>query len=388
MIKRYLAYLFKSTLVITVFALLIMFLIPFIEGLMFLVDDLTYSSSYYAYMISNAWQSAFSMACVLSLFYILNLEDYRYRRQSSDCYYSLPFKPRQLKHLHFSFGIAMTLAIYTLSFWCPTILLSAKVVSAELASINVGLFIADYLISVAYIAAYYALMSFFAHRGNTIRASIIMMLLGNLCLSLVMLSPSVLLLPVQQSSENIAEVVSFFSLQSYSPYMYEQLYPESFAYWSLGLCPSYENGDPMLYLNQIFANGTTSAGFIVHLIVTMGVSGAAGVYHWLSKDPDGSYSGAPGGNGKLPPVIFLVAYAIVNAFPFVLYYAMAGNLTAFFILILVFILEQAALYLLSALYLWSPKLNKWHWICLSVGAAVHLIAFIVGFCLGTSNLIN
>lgn len=326
---------------------------------------------------------------LLAALFALFVESYRFKRIKTDFYYSLPFKPRELRRIRTLAALTIVLIIFTLSYWVPSALYYLRYGLAE-APINTNpdfsvvkermldplWLLYGYLSSLILLSSSFFFCSFFVRLGNSITSSVLLLLGGSITFGAFF--PVIALwvsLPL-----NARVGGSQIDLVPLAFQMYGASAP-GFSYAAFFL-------EPLLYgkdlsagsaHTEIVKNPAYLTCFIISLLVSVGL-GAFGAYTLFWKeDPSGEWSGQPGSHKKWSKIFLFMALATVALMTSLVGRAGSGTISAltfgiYFVLAIFFAAIQYVVYLL---YEKKAALSKTSWIFFGIAQGISLLFFFV-----------
>lgn len=320
------------------------------------------------------------MAFVIFISFKANL--YKYKKNSSDCFYHLPLNRKSIRRHHHLFYMVLILAIFTLSYWISIGLFGIRYVTETAPIYTSGENAVKYVYRFGYYAAAYLPLcvififaylfnSTFIQMGNSFVTSAVFLILGTYVVSIF---PTV-----------ITSLVNKYSSVEFS------LYPNAFiSLLTQGYLPHF----PFTLVDATLGNyivGCDHIDFkdfnlmptILESIMVVIMLGLSIIYNFFVDDPSGEYSGTPGARNKYYSLIIASSFlinAISNASTRLeepaSYYSLIG-------IILNLILTPIVIYLIYVILNKTFKIKKYELFYIIGGFIILLIgvgfAFIPGY---------
>lgn len=190
MTKKYIRYLLKEWLPIIIVGFFLLMTPSLIGSLTTSVQGYYYEESVATNstmlpMLSELITSSTTFAALFAFF----IESYRFKKRNADCFYSLPFKPGQLRRIRTFLALGILLALFTLSFWLPTGIYYIRYNTTDIAFnpeshimkqvlIDPLWLFGGYLVTLVYLSCSLFLSSFLVRLGNSVLSSAILLASG------------------------------------------------------------------------------------------------------------------------------------------------------------------------------------------------------------------
>lgn len=307
---------------------------------------------------------------VFIILFALQLEGYHFKRSQADCYLALPFKPKQLRRIHFLYGLVTLGTIFFIADFFPNLVLLVKywnMPDSIMDGASFGYFIALTLVHLLYFCISYGFYYFFISLGNRAASSISICAVGMGALAGFFPAFGFLLSSASGSAE------SFLMLQSYTGDSSLSLADEILrALMAHGTVTS-------SFTASVFTIPSLTASYYLGLSITLLLSVLSYLFIFLRKDPDGALSGSPKGNVRWAVVFFGLAF-LATAFALSGVFSFIGDSGILFLSPLFLIVLFLAEYVVSLVYLGKAKLNKTFWIMIGASAGILLLSAIIFAC--------
>lgn len=325
------------------------------------------------------------LAALLALF----VESYRFKKIQTDFYYSLPFKPRELRRIRTITALVILLTIFTLSYWLPLAIYYLRYGLAE-APTNTSadmyvikermldplwLFL-GYLSSLIFLSSSFFFSSFFVRLGNSLTSSILLLLGATIAFGAFF--PALTLwisLPINAKVGSSQVDLVPLSFQTYG------LSSPGFIFAAFFLEPIlYGNSMPSGSIHvEIIEKTAYLTSFIIVLLITLGLGALSAYVLFGKEDPSGEWSGQSGSHKKWSNVFLFIALAILGILASLLGGASSGSVNAltFGIYFALAIFLAAIQYVVYLLYEKKAALSKTSWIYFGIAQGLSLLLFFV-----------
>lgn len=392
MTKKYLPTLLKEWIPLIAIAFFLIITPPFIES----ATHNFYEILRYKNYRSVGWEMGFSVlsvvitSTILAALLALFVESYRFKKIKTDFYYSLPFKPRELRRIRTITALVILLTIFTLSYWLPLAIYYLRYGLAKAPTVNASsdmyvikermldplwLFL-GYLSSLVLLSSSFFFASFFVRLGNSLTSSILL-LLGS-AIAFGAFFPALTLwisLPIDARLGSAQVDLVPLAFQTYG------LSAPGFTFASFFLEPTiYGNSMSSGAIHvEITEKPAYLTSFIISLLITLGLSASSAYVIFGKEDPSGEWSGQAGSHKKWSKVLLFIALTVFGIIASLLGGASSGSVSAltfgvYFVLAIFFAAIQYVVYLL---YEKKAALSKTSWIYFGIAQGFSLLLFFV-----------
>lgn len=385
MAKKYIRYLLREWLPIIIVGFFLLITPPLIGSLTtsiqgYYYDESVATNSTMLPILSELIASSTTFAVLFSFF----IESYRFKKRNVDCFYSLPFKPGQLRRIRTFLALTILLLIFTLAFWLPSGIYYIRYNTTDIVTnpeshimkqvmIDPLWLFGGYLIALVYLSCSLFLSSFLIRLGNSILSSAILLAAG------------------------CAFLGGFFP--ALSLYVLCGLGDISYGGDILKItCHTYGLSSPVYYFGTVFAETAINGGVIseksvlysllndsslatsfflsMAIALLLGVGSLLGLL--LLKDPSGEYSGVPGSHFKYASIIIAMGVSVLTLLIGCLGAIELGTTDGILSLALyigLFVMLGAFQYIVYLLFEKKPKLSRLSWILIASVQALSIVFF-------------
>jgi len=346
----------------------------------------------YSYKYHDGYTGAIPWAMMIALTFLvvasvifssilpLFVESYRFGKRSADTYYSLPFKPLELRKTRMFLALGILLVVFSLAYWIPSGIYYIRYASISAPSED---YIKDRLMDPLWLTAAYGTLlvllsanffvsSFFVRLGNSPLSSIILLLAGHAILCGLLPTIGLWISLIAGMADWTSSFLTIVGMQNYGASFPVFLF--IFAFFS----PMSNSG----VLSQAITELPNQIALSISLIVVLSSGALSLIYLLNKKDPSGEFSGAPASHFHQAIYLIFVAF-LLSA---ILSSSSGGSIGSGFAitsalgigsLIASFVFLGVGQYIVYLLYLKKAALDKKSWILISINQGALLLFSII-----------
>lgn len=326
--------------------------------------------------------SATSFAALFAFF----IESYRFKKRNADCFYSLPFKPGQLRRIRTFLALGILLVLFTLAFWIPTGIYFIRYSTTDIVTnpdshimkqvmIDPLWLFGGYLVTSVYLSMSLFLSSFLVRLGNSVLSSAIILAAG--CAFLGGFFPALSLYTLCGLGD-LSRGGDILKITCHTYGLSSPVYYFGTVFAETAINGGVIHEKSVLY--SVLNDSSLAASFFLSMAIAflLGVGSLVGLL--LLKDPSGEYSGVPGSHFKYASLIvaslFLPIILLIGCLGAIESNGADGILSVA-LYIGLFVMLGAFQYIVYLLFEKKPKLSRVSWILVASIQVLSIILFFV-----------